>query len=301
MRPERREIVRRLTTVGLTLAFGVGSIALMRFVAQAVAGTCSGSSTRPAVGRIERGANAPKKYDLGALVKEEARYSVLGSAGRRYEVTLLMPLDMAVRQKASEALSDGWKPVKEPQGRLRALLRDRGSRLYETPDGRMVLQTFGIVSESETAMTVVELPSLDTLLEPYRGNTGLAAEELTAVDATDFFQADAEKIRMQLPVIVGEVLVGTPLFTTLLAHGEGHVLLVTAVCPGTVTAAEFEFRRLMAAKGWRRIEGNVDNYYIRDNLSLNASFAVDSKLKGKAVAAYRISDDEVRINQQRSE
>lgn len=286
---DRRDVLRRLALVFAALVFAAGSMLLMRMVARQVAGVVAPEPVARAVNRVEAGANAPRVYDLKTMVPEEYHYSVLGRACRRTESSYLMPVDLLRRTKDAEAVASGWKKVESGDPVVARALRRRGA-YYETNDGRFVSRQYWADRPDCSHMVDIDLPDVSHFEID-------ALPDQKEPEITDIAAGKGARFRSRMPDPIRAVVVGDPVFTALHRREEGAVFFATTVTPLPVPAALKRVREAVKDNGWRR-GGKEGDFYQQKNLSLGVDCQADVAKPGLAILSYRISDDEVRINQQ---
>lgn len=292
-----RSLLRRLGASFFAVALAVGAVAVMRVVAHELAGLGSARSDSRAVAQIEVGANAPRVFDLAAIVPEELRYTVLGRACRRREIPLLMPRVLAIKVKENEAIAAGWKLLHQT-GRHLKIYRDKTSTsVYETPTGRIVSRRFYGTGPDTSTMVEIELPEVRDLGMAVNG------ENAANVEPTIVELASVQSVAMKsrLPTVLREITVGHPLFTVLERRDEGSVFNMTTIELGAHEMIRRRIADLLVTAGWVLIDGKLRATYVRENLTLGFYCDVDPEEPGATVVSYRISDDEVRVKPKRSE
>ena len=290
-------ILRRLGASVLAVAFAVGAVAVMRIVAREIAGLGSARSSSRAVAQIEVGANAPRVFDLAAIVPEDLRYTVLGRACGRREIPLLMPRVLAIKVKENEAAAAGWKLLHQTGRHLKIYREKTSTSVYETPEGRIISRRFYGTGPDTSTMVEIELPDVRDLGMAVNGENA-AKVEPTVVELASV-QSFAAKSR--LPAVLREVTVGHPLFTVLERRGEGCVFNMTTIELGMREMIRLRLEKLLAAAGWNLVDSKVRATYVRENLTLGFYCDTDPGEPGATVVSYRISDDEVRVKPKRSE
>lgn len=292
-------ILRRLGASALAVAFAVGAVVVMRIVAREIAGLGAAKSTARAEARIEYGANAPRVFDLASIVPADLHYTVLGRACRRREIPLLMPRVLAIKVKENEAAAAGWKLLHETGRRLKIYREKTATSVYQTPEGRIMSRRFYGTGPDTSTMVEIELPDLREFGVTPGGD--IAERPGLEPSIAEIASAQSVAVKYRLPPVLRDVAVGHPLFTVLERRGEGSVFNLTMIELGAKALVERKVEDLLEKGGWRLIDSKVRLTYVRENLTLAAYCDVDQQEQGATIVSYRISDDEVRVTNKRSE
>ena len=291
------QLLRRLGASFFAVALAVGAVFVMRTVAREIAGFGTARSSSRMVAQVEVAANAPRVFDLAALVPEDLRYAVLGRACSRREIPLLMPRVLAIKVKEDEATAAGWKLLQQTGRHLKIYREKTSTSVYETPTGRIVSRRIYGTGPDTSTMVEIELPEVRDLGMAVDGENA-AKVEPTMVELASVQSAAAKS---RLPAVLREITVGHPLFTVLERRGEGSVFNMTTVELGAPQQIRLRLADMLAKAGWGLVDSKLRLTYVRENLTLGFYCDVDQEEPGATVVSYRISDDEVRVKPKRSE
>jgi len=285
-----RDIFRRILSVAAALAFAVGCVLLMRLVAREIVGANGRRTfTAEAGARIEPASNVPKVYDLQKLVGGEAGFTLLGRTGLRTSENVLQPVAVTVAEQNAQLVAEGWEPFESPFRGMHSLADKLNDvHYFKNADGRICCRRYAPLKGGVTHVLTMTLPE-------FADFKTLSAETGADASVTGLASVKATALLAKMPPVLREVLVGLPVFTTLVPHEGGHAYLVLAVAELPVAVAERRFRAGAARTGWRQYDKKHHVWY-NENLTLVVRFETDVAQPGVAVVSYRISDDEVRIN-----
>lgn len=296
---ERMSVQRRLLTVVFAVAFAVGCVMVMRIVAQYIAGATMPKPSSQFSQVIETGANAPRDYALSDMIPPDFRYSIVGRPCKREETSYLMPIAVLLNEKDAESRARGWEPLSPERTPTAKIFKARRGLYYKTKEGRFVARQFWSENSQCSHMVEIELPDIESFSVDIRQNG-------PTPDLAEFAGVGLGRFRAQMPVLLRDTIVGTPVFTVLQSREEnGGVFYVTSL--DTLPVEVVEKRAVAAAgrAGWTRLElppGMASRHvYQLRNLSLAFDCQTDVQHPGQTVISYRISDDEVRVKPKRSE
>ena len=180
---------------------------------------------------------APRVHSLAGIVPESLRVNIAGLAVRRHAERLHMPYSLAVGVADERAKSLGWERLDNANALTIKNLSGM-ERVYKTPAGAIVLREVRALRGNDALMEDFEVPA-DLIPEQ---------SEQTTPDA--LARRAAQQVKAQMPGVLRDVVVGSPLLTELVERGGGAAFIVHCVAE---TAAEGTARAIEAAArrtGW---------------------------------------------------
>lgn len=287
---------RKLYRTILSLAIAFGAVLAVRW------------TIRTAMARAYRGGHdvtaaevavvpAPKVWTLAQIVPKELHINIGGLVLQRSAERLHMPYALAVEVADERAKSDGWERLDNPNAVTLKNLSGM-ERLFMTPDGSVVLREVRAIRGDDSIMEDLTIPA------GALPNDG----EQTTLDA--IAHRSAARVRLLLPPVLRDVVVGSPMMTELIERGGGAALIVRSVsmmaAPATARAIESAARKagwtetMFAEKGepvaaMRKPDsgyaGAPTSSWTKKNLTFHFD-VVSRDIGGECDVNYRFTDDE---------
>lgn len=273
----RREQMRRLGAVVLTLAVAVGGVWLMRRGARFVVDRFGIGGQADYADAIPDRRPAAKTYDLARLLPERLEFNIAGLELHSIGTTLDRPLELSIAQDEQLAAARGWERIEMPLAY--ALAKEiNGEHLYRTPNGDVKRWTYYEIAGHRTRREELTIPAASC--PNLRGD-----ESFEAVAG-----AQAQELRTALPGVLRDVVVGDIFHTRVLRRGTGTALHLAVLNGLDAVVTRGQVASAFARAGWT-LERQGELVYRRDNLMGFANTLPREDGTGTLVI-YRFSDDE---------
>lgn len=247
---------------------------------------------------------APKVWSLARIVPKDLHVNIGGLVLQRHAERLHMPYALAVEVADERAKSDGWERLDNPNAITLKNLAGM-ERLFRTPDGSIVLREVRAIHGDDSIMEDLMMP------------VGALPNDGEQVTMDAIAHRSAARVKMLLPSVLRDVVVGSPMMTELIERGGGAALIVRSVsmmaAPATARAIESAARKAgwtetrFAEKGdpvaaMRKPDsgysGAPTSSWTKKNLTFH--FDVVSRTGGgECDVNYRFTDDESFISNER--
>ena len=231
---------------------------------------------------------AEKVHDLARIVPAELHVNIAGLAVRRRAERLHMPYALAVDVSAERAESAGWERLDDENA---ATLQNISGmeRVYRTPEGSIVLREVRAVVGDDSLMEDFTIPAE---LIPHEGEQ--ATPDVLA-------RRSARHVKDMMPVVLRDVIVGSPLLTELIERGAGAAFIVHCVAETSAQSAAKAIEERAVKTGWSAApfaqlhggaaDGSPRAVWTKQNLAMH--FEVVPRDGGfECDVNYRFSDDE---------
>lgn len=231
---------------------------------------------------------AAKVHDLAALVPKELEVNIAGLSVRRRAERMHMPYSLAVDMADQKALSAGWERL-DDENALTIQNISGMERVYRTPEGSIVLRE------------VRPIVGDDSLMEDFVIPAELVPSEGETVTPDILARRSARHVRDQMPGVLRDVVVGSPLLTELVERGEGAAFIVHCVADMSAKAAAKAVEDAARKHGWTEAQfpnapdGAPKASWTKENLTMH--FETVQRPGGfECDVDYRFTDDEAYIS-----
>ena len=236
----------------------------------------------------------PRVYSLSAIVPAELHVNLAGLAVRRHAERLGMPYELAVDVAAERAESAGWERL-DDENALTIKNLSGMERVYKTPEGSIVLREVRAIRGNDSLMEDFVIPA-EMIPAP---------DEQTTPDV--LARRSAAQVKEQMPSVVRDVIVGSPLFTELIERGGGAALIVHCVAETSAADASRSIAAAAMKFGWAKVQNPLAGLkgapaaaesWTKGNLTFYFE-VVPRPVGGGCDVDYRFTDDEVFISKER--
>ena len=182
-------------------------------------------------------APAPRVWSLAKIVPAELHVNIAGLAIRRRAERLHAPYALAVDMAEEKARSAGWERL-DDENALTVKNLSGMERVYKTPEGSIVLREVRAIMGDDSLMEDFTIPAE---MIPVHGD---------AMTPDVLARRSAQKVKAQMPGVLRDVVVGSPLMTELIERGGGAALIVHCVADMSAANAAREIETAARRAGW---------------------------------------------------
>ena len=182
-------------------------------------------------------APAPRVWSLAKIVPAELHVNIAGLAIRRRAERLHAPYSLAVDMAEEKARSAGWERL-DDENALTVKNLSGMERVYKTPEGSIVLREVRAIMGDDSLMEDFTIPAE---MIPVHGD---------AMTPDVLARRSAQKVKAQMPGVLRDVVVGSPLMTELIERGGGAALIVHCVADMSAANAAREIETAARRAGW---------------------------------------------------